>query len=158
MLTLLTTAAYHVLFANGLIETTSKIALLAGLLKVALLAILLPRIGLIAAPLTGILAILLITGPRFLRAFTATFGAHSEPKFKLLARVLSGPLLCLISTLALTSTPTARTWPGVALKGALVLIFLSAILIGFLPSARTEMSSAWTAAWGRAKSLHRQYA
>ncbi|MCU1237284.1 MAG: hypothetical protein JWP63_5251 [Candidatus Solibacter sp.] len=156
MLTLLTTAAYHVLFANGLIETTSKIALMAGLLKVALLAILLPRIGLIAAPLTGILAILLITGPRFLRAFTTIFGAHSEPKVKVLARVLSGPLICLILALALTNTPTARTWPDVAIKGVLVLIFLSATLI-VLPSARAEVSSAWTAAWGRAKGLHREY-
>ncbi len=38
MLTLLTTAAYHVLFANGLIKTTAKISLLAGVVKVVLLA------------------------------------------------------------------------------------------------------------------------
>jgi O-antigen/teichoic acid export membrane protein len=158
MLTLLTTAAYHVLFANGLIETTSKISLLAGVVKVLLLAILLPRLGLIAAPLTGIVAILLITGPGFVRAFTASFGSHSEPWPHLLAKVLSGPLICLTIAPFLVNAPAVSTWPGVLVKGLMLWGLLNVMLIVLLPAARTEAMRAFMSGWDRAKRLRWEYA
>lgn len=155
MLTLITTAAYHILFANGLIETTSKISLLAGVVKVVLLVVLLPYVGIIAAPLAGILAILFVTGPRFLRAFTAKFGTRSEPRLRLLARVLSGPLICLVLAPFLAKVPEVSTWPAVAIKGFVLLGLSSTALFALLPTARAEAISAFAAARGRSRAWHR---
>ncbi|MGA2196432.1 MAG: oligosaccharide flippase family protein [Bryobacteraceae bacterium] len=136
LLTLLTTAIYHVLFANGLIETTSKISLVAGALKILLLLVLLPRLGLIAVPIATTAAILIVTAPRYLRALSVTFKLDRARERRLLVSVSSGPAICLTLAVLLAKAPGAPTWPAAALKSVVVLGFLIGTVLALQPAAR----------------------
>jgi O-antigen/teichoic acid export membrane protein len=138
LLTLLTTAIYHVLFANGLIETTSKIFLIAGAVKIILMAALLRSFGLIAAPIATTAAILIVTGPRYLRALSVTFRLDHGQERRLLASVLSGPIICITLAALLGNAPVASTWAAAALKAFLVLVILAGAILALRPAARQD--------------------
>jgi O-antigen/teichoic acid export membrane protein len=155
LLTLLSTAIYHVLFANGLIETTSKISLVAGAVKIVLLAVLLRWLGLIAVPIATTAAILIVTGPRYLRVLSETFSLDSGQVGQLLVNVLSGPMVCVILGAILASSPSAPTWLAAALKSAAILGLFTGTILALLPVARREALTAlgnviaWSGVRGR---------
>jgi O-antigen/teichoic acid export membrane protein len=138
LLTLLSTAIYHVLFANGMIETTAKITLVAGVVKVTFMAILLPWLGLIAVPIATTAAILIVTGPRYLRALSLIKNLDQRQQRRFLIGVLSGPLVCVILAAALAKTPIAATWPAAALKSAAILGILTGAIFALQPVARRQ--------------------
>lgn len=149
ILTLLTTAIYHVLFANGLIETTSKISLVAGAVKIVLLALLLRWLGLIAVPIATTAAILIVTAPKYLRVLSATLRLDRGQDRRLLVSLLSGPIICVTLAALLANTPGARTWPTAALKSVVVLGILTGTLLVLQPAARRDALAAL--AWGRVR-------
>jgi O-antigen/teichoic acid export membrane protein len=149
LLTLISIAVYHVLFANGLIETTSKISLVAGAVKIILLAVLLRWLGLIAVPIATTAAILIVTGPRYLRVLSAIFRLDRRQERRLLVSVLSGPIICVALAALLANTPDAPTWPVAALKSVVVLGILTGTLLVLQPVARRDALGAL--AWGRVR-------
>ena len=138
LLTLLTTALYHVLFANGLIETTSKITLIAGFVKISLLALLLPRLGLVAVPIATTVAIVTITAPRYIRAMSEAFTIDLRHGRNLLVSVLTAPVICVVVGALLVNTYNASTWRAAALKSVWVLGIFAGSILTLQPVARRE--------------------
>ena len=92
------------------------------------------------------------------RAFAVIVRQYQSPLFNYIARVLSGPLICLMLAPFLANTFAVSTWPGVVLKGLVLWGLLSVTLISLLPTARTEATSAFMAVWSNAQRMQRQYA
>lgn len=151
LLTLLTTAIYHVLFANGLIETTSKISLVAGAAKILLLAVLLPWLGLIAVPVATTAAIVIVTGPRYLRALSVTFSLDGGQDRRLIVSLLSGPMICVTVAPLLAKAPGAPSWPTAALKAVVVLGILCGTILALQPVARRDAATALAPLLGRVR-------